>query len=70
MDVYVDKNFERWFEAICAVVHDKVPICPICGKSSHICIYKHEFENHIGFMIITCKKCKKSGYSSRMIFIP
>ena len=63
----MNQNIEPWLPSYEAVMNNEKPICPHC-KSSDISVTKDADEEGIGFMLITCEKCGKSGYFSRVRF--
>ena len=61
----IDKNTELWIPAFNAVKNGESPVCPRCGYED-IEINKSENEDGIGYLLLTCKKCNKSGCFSRV----
>lgn len=63
----IDQKIELWIPALKAVENGEAPICPRC-ESNDIDIQKKVNEKGIGYLLLTCNKCNKSGYFSRIIF--
>lgn len=63
-ELIIDNEITRWVPALQSVRNNEIPKCPICG-SRNTSVEKN-FENGIGFVLITCGDCKKSGYFSRV----
>lgn len=63
----IDNNVKLWIHAFDAAVKGKKPVCPRCN-SMNTEVTKDSNDEGIGFLLVTCKDCGKSGYMSRMIF--
>ena len=63
----IDDNQQRWFPAFDAFIKGNATACPVCGKigleSTAGC-----GKDRVGFLVITCSSCGKSGYMSRITF--
>lgn len=56
----IDKNIMRWIPAFKAYQSGETCVCPICESDEIEAIGQ-------GWLLLTCKKCGKSGYFSRVI---
>lgn len=63
----IDQKIELWIPALNAVKNGESPICPRC-ESEDIDIQKDENEDGVGYLLMTCNNCNKSGYFSRIVF--
>lgn len=66
-ELVIDDNCIRWIPALKSVREGKKPQCPICN--SYDTNVEQNYEKGIGFVLITCEKCGKSGYFSRVMKI-
>ena len=64
-ELNIDDNVSRWVPTLKAHLNGKKCYCPIC-KSDNLKIDEN-YENGVGFVLITCNDCKISGYFSRVI---
>lgn len=63
----INNNIKLWLKALVDAKAGKRPICPRCG-SADTEIQKEIYKDKVGYMIITCNSCGKSGYFSRVLF--
>ena len=63
--VDIDTNNELWIPAFTAVHENREVLCPRCGGNK-IEKYIGDSGGGIGFMLLTCENCGKTGYMSRM----
>ena len=63
----IDKNINIWIPAYKAFIDGEKPICPRCN-SHEIEVIQDEDSEGIGFLVLTCISCGKSGYFSRVKF--
>ena len=64
-EINIDKDVYRWIPALKEHLAGKECYCPICDSKE---IRVHEqFIDGVGFVLIECLKCGKSGYFSRVI---
>ncbi len=63
----IDKDVTAWFSGYDSVMNGQQPTCPRC-VSDDVEVTKDAYDNGVGFMLITCNQCGKSGYYSRVIF--
>ena len=63
----IDPKIELWIPALEAVEKDEPPICPRCN-SNDVGVQAEVHPDGIGYALITCNKCGKSGYFSRVMF--
>ncbi len=63
----IDNNIESWIPAFKKVMEKKAPSCPLCGSDDVEDVVVRDKHN-IGYVVITCNQCKKSGYFSRVDF--
>ena len=61
----IDNNINRWLPAFEKVMAGKSATCPICGNA-HTDPVVMDLGEGIGFVTITCPKCGKTGYFSRV----
>lgn len=66
-DLDIDPKIELWISALEAVKNNKSPICPRCN-SNDVAAQTEVNPDGIGYALITCNKCGKSGYFSRVMF--
>lgn len=60
-----DNNINRWLPAFDAVMSGEKPVCPKCGSKDLDSLVR-DIDGGIGFVTITCNKCGKTGYFSRV----
>ena len=65
--INIDPNIEIWMPAYKTVMDGGTPECPHC-RTQDMEVTKRENDDGIGFMLITCNSCGKSGYFSRVNF--
>ena len=63
----IDKRIDLWIPAYKAASKREKIICPRCG-SDNIAVEAKRISENIGYVLITCGDCKKSGYFSRVDF--
>lgn len=63
----IDTKIESWIPAFKAASQGKNPVCPICN-GDNVEVEAEELGDKIGYVLITCNTCKKSGYFSRVDF--
>ena len=63
----IDQNNELWVPTYLNVISGKEITCPRCGSKNVVKDGK-KHKDGTGFLILTCKSCKKSGYFSRVKF--
>lgn len=61
----IDNNIYSWIPAFTDVKNNRNTKCPLCG-SSEIDAEVHDLGDKIGYVLISCNKCGKSGYFSRV----
>lgn len=63
----IDNKTDLWIPAFILAKKGETPICPHC-KNDGVSVYAEELGNNVGFIMISCDKCGKSGYFSRVDF--
>lgn len=63
----IDRDIKIWLPTLDDVKAGRIPTCPRCG-SKNTEVVKKEYEDGIGFALITCNDCGKSGHFSRISF--
>lgn len=63
----IDPKIELWFPAFDKAFNGEQPTCPHCG-SKDISVSAYRYPDDVGWMVITCNECNKSGYFSRVFF--
>ena len=63
----IDQDIKLWQPAFDAVMAGNPPVCPKC-KSNDIDVTKDSNKDGVGYLLITCNGCGKSGYFSRVLF--
>ncbi|MCR5419308.1 MAG: hypothetical protein K6E84_10360 [Lachnospiraceae bacterium] len=63
----IDNNIDAWIPTLKTIKSGMQPTCPLCG-SDDIDIQKEVIEKNIGFLLVSCGKCGRSGYFSRVDF--
>lgn len=61
----IDPNINRWIPALKATLSDESRVCPVCGNND-LDSAVEEIDSGIGFVTITCNRCGKTGYFSRV----
>ena len=61
-----DEEFRLWWPAFVKAHEGEKPTCPYCGSDDMEVIAK-AWEDNIGYVIISCNKCKKFGNSCRQL---
>ena len=59
-------NQINWIPTYKQVLNGEKPTCPICGGSNIESVV--EDKHDVGYVVITCKDCNKTGYFSRVNF--
>ena len=63
----IDDNINLWMPTMKKALDGDDLSCPRCG-SDNMEVIKESNEKGIGFLLVTCNNCGKSGYSSRVLF--
>ena len=63
----IDSKTELWIPAFNAIRQNKDTICPRCGAYK-LDVTVKKTNGDIGYVLITCNDCGKSGYFSRVDF--
>ena len=63
----IDTNNQIWIPAFLSAIRGEQPVCPRCG-SSDVEVNSMKDDNGVGFIVITCNTCSKTGYLSRIKF--
>jgi hypothetical protein len=63
----IDNNPVRWMDAFANYQNDEPVVCPICGDEN-VSIQAGCGADCVGFIMLTCKGCGKTGYLSRVRF--
>ena len=63
----IDNNIDLWLPTFDAAMKGEKIKCPLC-KSSDVEYNRTIVKDNLGYAIITCNKCGKSGYLSRVKF--
>ena len=63
----IDKNTSIWLSAFTAVSRGNLPICPRCGCKD-VTVETNIVKDNIGYVLLTCQQCHKSGYFPRVDF--
>lgn len=63
----IDSKTELWIPAFKSASLGESPSCPRCG-SNNVDVIAKRCGGDIGFVLITCNNCNKTGYFSRVDF--
>ena len=61
----IDSNVEAWLPALNSVLKKRVPRCPACDSDDVVSVVS-ALGKGVGYVVMTCNECKKSGYFSRV----
>ena len=61
----IDSRIDLWIPAFKAASNREQITCPRCGSNA-VDVIAEDTGNGIGYVVITCSNCNKSGYFSRV----
>lgn len=61
----IDNRIDLWIPALLSAEKGENPTCPRCGHNI-LDVQAKDLGENIGYVLITCEKCGKSGYFSRV----
>ena len=64
-ELVMDDKIEMWDPALIAIQEGKEPTCPYC-KNGDLNVTAKRISGDMGYILITCDKCNKTGYYSRV----